>query len=130
MEELEKNKILGKNQHRYVLFVGNIPYDTQKENLKQHFEKCGQIKHIRIPTEKNTSKPRGFAYVELENADTYQVSAVIFVKYSNKNLYVFLIAIFSDLIDALNPTFSFPSPYWGPYLFGKSNHSLNVTITL
>lgn len=56
-----------------MLFVGNIPYDTNKEDLKQHFQKCGPIKHIRIPTEKKSLKPRGFGYVELEDAETYQV---------------------------------------------------------
>lgn len=53
--------------------MGNIPYDTKKENLYEHFQKCGQIKHIRIPTEKNSTKPRGFAYIEFDNAETYQV---------------------------------------------------------
>lgn len=73
IEELKKNEIVGQKQSRYILFVGNIPYDTKKDDLKQHFEKCGQLKHVRIPTEKNSLKPRGFAYVELEDAETYQV---------------------------------------------------------
>lgn len=74
---LEKNEIVAKNQNRYVLFVGNIPYDTQKEDLKQHFQKCGHIKHVRIPTEKGSMKPRGFAYVEMDDAESYQVNILI-----------------------------------------------------
>ncbi|KAJ8955714.1 hypothetical protein NQ318_008586 [Aromia moschata] len=52
LEDLKKNKLINKSQKRYVLFVGNIPYDTGKQDLVGHFEKCGEIKHIRIPTEK------------------------------------------------------------------------------
>lgn len=73
LEELKENNLVVKNQKRFVLFVGNIPYDTNKLDLIEHFKKSGEIKHIRIPTEKKTSKPRGFAYVELANEETYQV---------------------------------------------------------
>lgn len=68
-----KNDVLIKNKKRYILFVGNIPYDTNKTDLQKHFQKCGQIKHIRIPTEKKSTKPRGFAYVESADEQSYQV---------------------------------------------------------
>lgn len=74
IDELKKNDIVGKNQKRYILFVGNLPYDTNREDLKGHFQKCGIVKHIRIPVDKNSNKPRGFAYIELENTETYQVN--------------------------------------------------------
>lgn len=73
-DDLLKNELITKNQKRYVVFVGNIPYDTNNVDLKLHFEKCGSVKHIRIPTEKGSNKPRGFAYVEVENEETYQVT--------------------------------------------------------
>lgn len=87
IEDLQKNEIVGKNQKRYILFVGNIPYDTNKDDLKDHFQKCGQIKHIRIPTEKNSNKPRGFAYIEFEDAETYQVLCFCLLKLKVRKLY-------------------------------------------
>lgn len=73
IEDLQKNDILKKNQKRYVVFVGNIPYDATTQDLKEHFSKVGDVRHVRIPTDKKTNKPRGFAYVEVENDDAYQV---------------------------------------------------------
>lgn len=73
LEKLKRNDLVAKNQKRFVLFVGNIPYDTNKQDLIEHFKKSGEIKHIRIPTEKKTSKPRGFGYLELSNEESYQV---------------------------------------------------------
>ncbi|XP_018573498.1 nucleolin 1 [Anoplophora glabripennis] len=72
LEQLKENNLVVKNQKRFVLFVGNIPYETNKQDLIEHFKKSGEIKHVRIPTEKKTSKPRGFAYVELSDEETYQ----------------------------------------------------------
>lgn len=57
-----------------MLFVGNIPYDTTKQDLTSHFNKVGNIVHIRIPTEKGSNRPRGFAYVEVDCETAYQVS--------------------------------------------------------
>ncbi|KAJ8976982.1 hypothetical protein NQ317_006174 [Molorchus minor] len=72
LDDLKKTNLVMKNQKRFVLFVGNIPYDTNKQDLIEHFKKCGEIKHIRIPTEKKSNKARGFAYVEVGNEETYQ----------------------------------------------------------
>ncbi|XP_074036910.1 uncharacterized protein [Leptinotarsa decemlineata] len=72
LDDLKKNDFVAKNQKRYVVFVGNIPYDTTKQDLLELFQKCGEIKHVRIPTEKKGDRPRGFAYVEAANEETYQ----------------------------------------------------------
>lgn len=79
LEKLKKNDLVVKNQKRFVLFVGNIPYDTNKMDLIEHFKKSGEIKHIRLPTEKKTFKPRGFAYLELSNEESYQVKIPYFL---------------------------------------------------
>lgn len=72
LKDLKDNNIVQKDQKRYVLFVGNLPYDVTKAELVEHFQKTGEIRHIRIPTDKQSNKPRGFAYVELANEDSYQ----------------------------------------------------------
>lgn len=66
----------------YTLFIGNLSYDTKKEDLLNHFAKCGPIKTVRLPLEKDTNKPRGFAYLEVEDHVTYEVKAgVLSLKY-------------------------------------------------
>lgn len=57
----------------YVLFIGNLSYETTKQDVMDHFGKCGTIKSIRIPVGKEDNKPRGFAYLEVEEHVTYEV---------------------------------------------------------
>ncbi|KAH1007159.1 hypothetical protein HUJ04_004429 [Dendroctonus ponderosae] len=70
--DLYSKDIVKKGQKRFVLFVGNIPYDATKEELATHFAKVGDIVDIRIPTEKGSNRPRGFAYVEVNNDTSYE----------------------------------------------------------
>ncbi|KAJ8687265.1 hypothetical protein QAD02_023059 [Eretmocerus hayati] len=68
----KKNETPGKKQ-RYVLFVGNLAYDSTTVDLKKHFlTKVDRVKDVRIPLEPGTNKPRGFAYVEVETSEDYE----------------------------------------------------------
>ena len=58
----------------YVLFIGNLSYETTNQDLMDHFAKCGTIKSVRIPTGKEDNKPRGFAYLEVDEHKTYEVT--------------------------------------------------------
>ncbi|CEP06886.1 hypothetical protein [Parasitella parasitica] len=53
---------------RYIVFVGNLPYTATKEDLEKHFESAGDIKSVRLLTDKATGKPKGFAFLEFENS--------------------------------------------------------------
>ncbi|XP_051158220.1 uncharacterized protein LOC127279736 [Leptopilina boulardi] len=65
-ENTEKKK-------RYVLFVGNIPFQATVEDIKKHFlQKVNEVISVRIPTIKGSKKPRGFAYVEVTNSVDYE----------------------------------------------------------
>ena len=48
------------------LYVGNIPYQTSEEQLRTLFEGGGgQVQEVKIVTDRETGRPRGFAFVEL-----------------------------------------------------------------
>lgn len=49
------------------LFVGNLPYDTTEEELRQFFSAVGPLSFIHIPKDRETGRPRGFAFVEFED---------------------------------------------------------------
>ncbi|KAG0318798.1 hypothetical protein BGZ99_005448 [Dissophora globulifera] len=59
-----------KNQ-RFIVFVGNLPYNITKEQLEKHFENC-KITSVRIQTDKVTGKGKGFAFLELPDVDSMQ----------------------------------------------------------
>jgi cold-inducible RNA-binding protein len=46
------------------LFVGNLPYDANEAELRQHFGTVGPLSHVFIPVDRETGRPRGFAFVE------------------------------------------------------------------
>jgi RNA recognition motif-containing protein len=49
------------------LFVGNLPYDVTESDLRDFFMPVGQLSAVIIPTDRNTGKPRGFAFVEFSD---------------------------------------------------------------
>jgi RNA recognition motif-containing protein len=52
------------------LFVGNLTYDMTEAELREHFAAVGPLSYIYLPTDRETGKPRGFAFVEFsERAD-------------------------------------------------------------
>ena len=54
------------------LFVGNLPYDTTEEELKDHFSPVGNLSYVFIPLDRETGKKRGFAFVEFNDAQQAQ----------------------------------------------------------
>ena len=46
------------------LFVGNLPYDVTEAELRAHFAAIGPLSYISLATDRDTGKPRGFAFVE------------------------------------------------------------------
>ena len=49
------------------VFVGNLDYNTKREEVQQIFAQVGTIRDVFLPTDRETGRPRGFAFVEFEN---------------------------------------------------------------
>jgi RNA recognition motif-containing protein len=48
------------------LYVGNIPYSSTEEQLRQFFSEFGQVTDVAIVTDRETGRPRGFAFVSFD----------------------------------------------------------------
>ena len=59
----------GKNDKR-TLFINNLPFDVEKEQIKEMFNKFGKILDIRIIYNPHTQKPRGYGYIEFEEENS------------------------------------------------------------
>jgi RNA recognition motif-containing protein len=46
------------------LFVGNMPYGATEADLRAHFATVGDPSQVVIPVDRDTGRPRGFAFVE------------------------------------------------------------------
>lgn len=51
------------------LFVGNLPFSVTEDALRDLFSPHGTIDKIALITDRDTGQPRGFAFVEMANAD-------------------------------------------------------------
>jgi len=49
------------------LFVGNLPYNTTEAELREHFSAVGPLTYVHLPTDRESGKPRGFAFVEFND---------------------------------------------------------------
>jgi RNA recognition motif-containing protein len=46
------------------LFIGNLPYSASEADLRAHFAPVAEPSHVAMPVDRETGRPRGFAFVE------------------------------------------------------------------
>ena len=46
------------------LFIGNLPYGASEADLRAHFAAIAEPSHVVMPVDRETGRPRGFAFVE------------------------------------------------------------------
>ena len=56
------------------LYVGNLPYDTGEDALKDLFGQCGSVDTVRVMRDMATGRARGFAFVEMMTDEEAQVA--------------------------------------------------------
>jgi RNA recognition motif-containing protein len=47
------------------IFVGNLSFNTNEDELRQMFESYGQVDRVSILTDRDTGRSRGFGFVEM-----------------------------------------------------------------
>ena len=59
-------KDLGEFKMESKLYVGNLSYDTTEEQLRELFSQAGAIKEIAMIMDRDTRRPKGFGFIEME----------------------------------------------------------------
>jgi len=49
------------------IYVGNMSFATSEQSLRAEFEKYGAVDDVTIVTDRETGRPRGFAFVNMPN---------------------------------------------------------------
>src|SRR4029078_9199848 len=60
------------------LFVGNLPYDTTEDEIRQHFSTVGNLSYVSIPLDRGTGKKSGFGFVEFGDPKQAQEAIRLF----------------------------------------------------
>lgn len=50
------------------IYVGNLSYDSNEQDIREAFEKFGEVSNVSIITDKFTGKSRGFGFVEMPDS--------------------------------------------------------------
>ena len=48
------------------LYVGNLPFSTTEAELRDLFARHGAVESVKVITDRETGRPRGFAFVEMD----------------------------------------------------------------
>ena len=48
------------------IYVGNLSYEVTEAELNTVFSDYGSVKRVHVPTDRETGRPRGFAFVEMD----------------------------------------------------------------
>lgn len=58
-----------------TIYIGNLSYEASEEDLKEVFAEYGSVKRVSLPTDRETGRIRGFAFVEMAQ-DSEENSAI------------------------------------------------------
>lgn len=51
------------------LYIGNLPFDTSEADLREAMAEFEPIEDVYMPLDRETGRPRGFAFVKLSNRE-------------------------------------------------------------
>lgn len=72
------------------IYVGNLSYQVTEDDLKKTFAEYGTVNRVQLPTDRETGRPRGFAFVEMktEAEETAAIEALDGAEWMGRDLKV------------------------------------------
>jgi RNA recognition motif-containing protein len=72
------------------IYVGNLDYEISQEDLTEVFAEYGTVKRVHLPTDRDTGRKRGFAFVEMgtEAEEASAISALDGAEWMGRSLKV------------------------------------------
>lgn len=72
------------------IYVGNLSFQVTEEDLKQAFAEYGTVNRVQLPTDRETGRLRGFAFVEMasEAEETAAIEALNGAEWMGRDMKV------------------------------------------
>ena len=70
------------------LYVGNLPFTATEAEVREMFEKHGSVESVNLITDRDTGRPRGFGFVEMQDGGEAAMSALNGIEMGDRNLKV------------------------------------------
>ena len=61
-----------------TIFIGNLSWETQVEDLEQLFSNYGVVKKCYLPLDRDTGRKRGLAFLDLSDQNSKKQLLMIF----------------------------------------------------
>ncbi|MBX7112231.1 MAG: RNA-binding protein [Dehalococcoidia bacterium] len=59
------------------IYVGNLPFSAREGDVETLFAQYGEVLSVAVPTDRETGRVRGFAFVEMSNEDAAKAIAAL-----------------------------------------------------
>lgn len=72
------------------IYVGNLSYNAQENQLRELFEEFGEVASVRIIKDKFTGNSKGFAFVEMPSSDqaSQAINSLNGTEFAGRNLKI------------------------------------------
>jgi RNA recognition motif-containing protein len=58
------------------IYIGNLPFDVTEEAVRELFSPFGMVEAVKLITDRDTGRPRGFGFVEMSNGGQEAITAL------------------------------------------------------
>jgi RNA recognition motif-containing protein len=71
------------------IYVGNLPFRATEDDVRALFEEYGEVQSVNLISDRETGRPRGFGFVEMEDDEALEaISALDGEDFQGRNLKV------------------------------------------
>ena len=73
-----------------VIYIGNLPFESSENDLKERFKQYGQVTSVDIKSDKFSGDPLGFAFIEMpiESAARAAIAGLTRTRFGNRIVMV------------------------------------------
>jgi len=57
------------NEMNTKMYVGNLPFSANEAEVRQLFSAYGEVKDVHLPMDRDSGRPRGFAFVTMDTPE-------------------------------------------------------------
>ncbi|THB66481.1 MAG: RNA-binding protein [Desulfovibrio sp.] len=70
------------------LYVGNLPFSSTEEEVHNTFSEYGEVISVKLISDRETGRPRGFGFVEMEGGAEEAIQALDGKDFGGRSLKV------------------------------------------